>query len=160
MKPYFCRSGRLLPLLILVSLAADAQASSKNVDFKMTHTFVVANTTFPAGRYNIKPVPGNPCILTIDGGYDHSAWFLVEQVDAPTPATKTELTFQKHTQIVNTVEYGYSLWLTEIRIKGSRIYYLVVTGLADDSKESTNVTIPGTERQGAWPIERVVLPHE
>jgi hypothetical protein len=137
-------------MLVLVTFAAYPQMNAKGVDFKMTRPFVLANTTFPADSYNIKPVPGNPFLLTIDGPVDHSAYFLFEQVDAPTPATKTEVTFQKHTQIINAVNYGYLLWLTEVRIKGSRTYYLVVTGLpeemANKSDESTNVTIPGTEK--------------
>lgn len=143
MKERVCRFGRLLLFLVIsVNLGAYAQVSSKGVEFKMTHTFVVANTTFPASSYNIKPVPGNPYLLTIDGAVDHSAYFLVEPVDAPTPSTKTELTFQKHRQIVNAVEYGYSLYLTEVRIKGGQTYYLVVTDLPEEMANE-NVTVPG-----------------
>jgi hypothetical protein len=156
MKPCFGRVLALLSMLVLVAFAAYPQMNSKGVDFKMTRTFVLANTTFPPDRYNIKPVPGNPCLLTINGPVDHSAYFIVEEVNVPAPVPKTELTFQKHTQIVNAVKYGYSLWLTEIRVKGSRARYLVVTGpseeMANESGESTKVksdeftNVPGSEK--------------
>jgi hypothetical protein len=146
LKQRFYRLIALLSTSVLVTFAAYPQMSPKGVVFKMTGPFVLANTTFPAGSYNIKSVPGNPYLLTIDGPLDHSAYFLIEQVDASTPAAKTELTFQKRTQIVNTVEDGYALWLTAVRIKGSRTCYLVVTGLPEESNQSTKVTIPGAER--------------
>jgi hypothetical protein len=148
LKTRFCILGQLLCLILYVNGVADPGGTSSAVRFKMDHTFVVDETIFPAGTYIIRPIPGTTGLLTIEGAIDHSAYFLVEQVDSPTAATKTEVAFQKREQNVNGIKYGYSFYLSEIRIKNSRTYFLVVTGLPEEKRDKTEeplaVTVPGT----------------
>ena len=105
-----------LPLLLmgfalLTAGLASAQIISP-VEFTMDSAFEVANTTLPAGTYEILPTDDQD-ILQIQGQKGTpSALFDVTELDSVTPFKQTDLVFNK---------YGNNLVLKSIKVEGETI---------------------------------------
>lgn len=123
MKFVICRS---LMLLFVFGTGAvyriNAQLPPNGVEFKAASPFVVGTETFPAGTYTIKPTQDDLDVLDISSATKHSGFTYCEEYDSPSPATKTELTFNK---------YGSARYLKQISVSGSTQGCLLATGNAE-----------------------------
>jgi hypothetical protein len=123
MKVVICRSFVLLFALgALAVYGINAQLPPNGVEFKSTFPFVVGTETYPAGTYTIKPTQEDPDVLAITGAPGHAGFSYCEEYDAPSAATKTELTFNK---------YGSTGYLKQISVSNSAQGCLLATGNAE-----------------------------
>jgi hypothetical protein len=133
-----CRS--LVLLFVLGGVAAcgiNAQLPPNGVEFKAAFSFVVGTETFPAGTYTIKPTQDDLDVLAIQGAKGHAGFTYCEEYDAPSTATKTELTFNK---------YGTTRYLKQISVSNSQQGCLVATGNAEkQAKKSGKPTKEAVE---------------
>jgi hypothetical protein len=138
MKFVICRSLMLLFMSgTAVVCGVNAQLPPNGVEFKATFSFVVGTETFPAGTYTIKPTQDDLDILAISSATGHSGFTYCEEYDAPSAATKTELTFNK---------YGSTRYLKQISMSNSTQGCLLATGSAEKkAKKSGKATKEAVE---------------
>jgi len=97
---------------VVMQVAAYAQITGP-IDADIPFAFTAGNTTFPSGRYVIKPLDdaGQALVQITSNDGRHSAWLpVLPSVDATEPA-RTELVFNK---------YGDSEFLSQIFEGGNK----------------------------------------
>ncbi len=88
----------------------------------MNTEFVVGNTTFPAGSYDIRPTD-DPNTLEIQSQKGAlAAMFAIEPLESVTPFKQTELVFNK---------YGNHMVLKEVMVVGETTGATTVTSMTE-----------------------------
>jgi hypothetical protein len=102
MKPLAAKLALfMVPALIIGVFAAGAQITTQIV-FRMSHPFVVANTTFPEGNFVIREVPGS-AKLTLEFTNPRGGTSVkVEAQSIPPDATihSAEIAFNKYSNLM------------------------------------------------------------
>ncbi len=103
----FQKLGVLMSMLFLLS-AIPAMAQTDNaLTFKAPFAFHAGDAMMPAGTYTMTPDDSTKILLIKSEDGSHSAFVHYEYVDSDTPASKTELTFNKYgeTDFLNRISF-------------------------------------------------------
>jgi hypothetical protein len=113
------RTLTLGTVLFLLSLGVASAHITTRVTFTMDSEFVVGNTTFPAGAYEVSPTD-DPSVLEVRGAAKGApaAMFEVEPLVSVTPFKQTELVFNK---------YAEHMVLKDVMVAGTTIGDTTVT---------------------------------
>ena len=113
------RTLTLCTVFFLLSLGVASAHIATRVTFTMDSEFVVGNTTFPAGAYEMLPTD-DPSVLEVRGTAKGApaAMFEVEPLVSVTPFKQTELVFNK---------YAEHMVLKDVMVAGTTIGDITVT---------------------------------
>ena len=100
MKPLMMRPILFVIGLFTIGLSVGHAQIMNQIDFKMSQPFTVANTTFEAGSYVIRPVEGDSMVLEIVSAKGHPG----VKVDAfsaqPDSSSGSHLVFNKYANVL------------------------------------------------------------
>ena len=138
--------GKLIVLalgIMTIGVPAIRAQIVTELDFKMTQTFTVGNTTLPAGRYMIRPVHGtDQSVIEISTtGGNPGVMVEVELVPPPAGQSGSQLIFNKYNKV---------LALSQIFPGGGNSGYQLAQGhpekLAAKTEKPTKQIVAGTAK--------------
>jgi hypothetical protein len=127
-----CANWLVVVTLVLSGMAAAQMSSANKIVAQVPFDFMVANKVEPTGKWAVRVAVRDGNILDISNARTNAGVFsMSSRTDAKQPASHYALVFHR---------YGDRYFLSEIKLRGSKIAYRLPGSKAEAELRSENVS--------------------